>query len=198
MITEHLVSTPALLDEHSTVDFRRVFGGLLSRSSSADTAILRIRLGAVDLSSEELAGIRKLRVLVAEANAQAVEGEVYAMAVDPTKRANLQRVLGLLREDVLEIRSSPLGGWSPDFSVFLNGSDPHGVLVGPHWFHRPFPHRGPAWAARFGAAEARRAARRFHELWTQAHDIGSAIHRLMEQTSARTKGFPVDTPNSPG
>ena len=151
------------------------------RGWTGDTAIRQIRLGAVDLSQAELSRITRLRVLVAEVNAQTVEGEAYAMAVDPSKRENLSRVLSLLRKGVLEIRSAPLGGWSPDFSVFSDQSGPRGVLLGLHWFHQPFPHRGPAWAIRLGPEEASAAQARFLEVWSSAHDISPAILRLMER-----------------
>ncbi len=150
-----------------------------------DAAILRIRLGAVDLSARELRSLRRLRVLVAEVNAQTVEGEAYALVMDPVKRKNFARVLNLLQTGVMEIRSAPLGGWSPDFTVFSEDQGPHSLLMGLHWFHRPFPHRGPAWAARFGAKEASMAQARFKELWSEAHDIGPAILQLMERTTSR-------------
>ena len=175
----------ALLDERSPIEFRHLFGSLLSRSRGVETAINRIRLGAVDLSAQELMGLRRFRVLVAEVNAQTVEGEAYALAIDPSKRENLTRILHLLQAGVMEIRSAPLGGWSPDFTVFSEETGPHSLLVGIHWFHRPFPFRGPAWTARFGPAEAARAQARFRELWEGAHDIGPAIRRLMERTALR-------------
>lgn len=174
-----------LLDERIPTNFRVVFGDLLSRSSSVEIAILRIRLAAVDLSEGELGKVKRFRVLVAEANAQTVEEEAYALTMDPLKRENLTRVLGLLRSDILEIRSAPLGGWSPDFSIFSGEGGPRDLLLGLHWFHQPFPHRGPAWAARFGANEACRAHLRFLELWEGAHDIGPAIRKLMERTALR-------------
>jgi hypothetical protein len=191
-------SYPDLLDERGPTSFRTLFGDLLSRSSAVDAAILRVRLGAVDLSARELSGIHRLRVLVAEVNAQTVEGEAYALVMDPVKRDNLTRVLNLLRTGVMEIRSAPLGGWSPDFTVFSEDRHPHNLLMGLHWFHRPFPHRGPAWAARFGAEEASRAHARFKEIWAGAHDIAPAILRLMERTTVRGSPDPVDTPNGPG
>ena len=187
-----------LLDERCATKFRVQFGKLLSASSTVDTAILRIRLGAVDLSARELKNLRRLRVLVAEVNAQTVEGETYALVMDPEKRQNLTRLLNLLQKGILQIRSAPLGGWSPDFSVFSLNHVPQAVLLGLHWFYRPFPHRGPAWAARFGAREASRAQARFHELWDGAHDIGPAILRMMERTSDRAPADPVDTPKCPG
>ncbi len=176
---------PVLLDERTVPDFRVVFGKLLSQSSSVEVGILRIRLAAVDLSGRELASVRHFRVLVAEANAQTVEEESYALTMDPLKRENLTRVLGMLRTGILEIRSAPLGGWSPDFSIFSGDSGPQNLLLGLHWFHRPFPHRGPAWAVRLGVEEARQAQIRFEGLWKEAHDIGPAIRKLIERTSVR-------------
>ena len=176
---------PELLDERSARDFRTAFGELLTSSSFVDTAILRIRLGAVDLSPRELRRLRGFRVLVADVNARTVEEEAYAMAVDPGKRENLDRILSLLKTGVMEIRSAPLGGWSPDFTVFSGGSGPFGLLIGLHWFHRPFPRRGPAFASRFGPEEALLAHRRFQELWPVAHDIGDAVGGLMERTATR-------------
>jgi len=176
-------STPSgLLDERSPTSFRVLFGDFLSRSQTVDTAILRVRLSAVDLSARELKGMKRLRVLVAEANAQTVEGEAFALAMDPLKRENLSRVLDLLKKEVMEIRSAPLGGWSPDFSVFSDDRGPRFLLLGLHWFHRPFPYRGPAWVARFGAEEASQAHVRFQELWEGAHDIGPLVRKLMERT----------------
>ena len=169
-----------------------------------DTAILRVRLGAVDLSAQELTGLRRLRLLVAEVNAQTVEGEAYALVMDPVKRENLARILDLLQKGKMEIRSAPLGGWTPDFTVFSEDRGPHSLLIGLHWFHRPFPHRGPAWAASFGAEEAFRAHTRFQELWAGAHDIGPAHPRMLERTTVRGDGqirichIPVDTQNGPG
>jgi len=161
-----------------------VFRDHISRSSVTETAILRIRLGGVDLSSEEVKNLTNLRVLVAEVNARAVEAEAYAMAVDPMKRENLGRVLTLLQAGVLEIRSAPLGDWSPDFTVFSRDSQPWKLLLGLHVFHRPSPHRGPVWAALFGAKEAAMARERFRELWRRAHDIGDTVRQLMESPAA--------------
>jgi hypothetical protein len=174
-----------LLDERSPEGFRHIFGELLTRSVALDTAILKIRLGAVDLSSHELSGLQRIRVLVAELSARTLEEEAYALVVDREKRDNLERILELLRRGSLEIRSAPLGGWSPDFSVFSGDHHPHSVLIGLHWFQRPFPHRGPAWAARFGAREARWAAGRFAGIWAGAHDIGPAVRRLLERAAQR-------------
>jgi hypothetical protein len=181
MVSQPPRSSPLLLDERSLPSFRTTFGILISRSSTVETAIREIRLGAVDLSAEELRRLKRLRVLVAQVDAQTVEGEAYAMAVSPSKKENLKQLLSLLRGGILEIRSAPLGGWSPDFSVFSNQEGPQEILMGLHWFHRPFPLRGPAWAVRLGPGEAATAQNRFLEVWSSAHDIAPAIQGLMER-----------------
>lgn len=179
------VPGPFLLDERSPEPFRGVFGRLLSGSSALDTAILRIRLSGVDLSARELEGLRRLRILIADINAQTLEEEAFGLLMDPTKRATFQRVRGLLRSGKLEIRSAPLAGWSPDFSIFSGPDGPRALLMGLHWVQRPFPHRGPAWLACFGPDEARRGQERFRELWKGAHAIGPAILNLLERASSR-------------
>ena len=182
--------TAGLFDERAPLSFRRVFGDLLCRSERLDTAILRIRLGAVDLTDQEVTNLQRIRLLVAEVSARTLEEEAYALLVDPERRESLRQVFGLLRKGVLEVRSAPLGGWSPDFSVFSNREGGFAVLVGLHWFQRPFPHRGPAWAGCFGPEDARHAVRRFNAIWSEAHDIGPAIHNLLERTTSRRDSVP--------
>jgi hypothetical protein len=176
---------PTLVDERSPTPFRTLFGKLLARSTHLDTAMLRVRLSGVDLSEGEVGGLRRLRLLVAEVNAQTLEEEAFALLADPERRENLTRVLGLLQTGRMELRSAPLAGWSPDFSVFSGEEGPLGVLVGLHWIQRPFPHRGPAWAASFGPEEAQRAGVRFQQIWEESHEIGPAIRRLLERATRR-------------
>lgn len=176
---------PRLMDERSSSPFRRVFGEFLGRSTHMDTAMLRVRLSGVDLSDREIGGLQRLRLLVAEINAQTLEEEAFALLMDPDKRENLTRVLALLQSGRLELRSAPLAGWSPDFSVFSGPEGPIGVVIGLHWIQRPFPHRGPAWAGAFGPDEAKRAGVRFQEVWEEAHEIGPAIRRLLERATRK-------------
>lgn len=176
---------PPLIDERSVTPFRRVFGDLLSRSTRLDTAMHRVRLSGVDLSEGEVGGLERLRLLVAEVNAQTLEEEAFALLMDPERRENLTRVLALLQAGRMELRSAPLAGWSPDFSVFSGPQGPLGLILGLHWIQRPFPHRGPAWAATFGPEEAERGGQRFQEIWDGAHEIGPAIRRLLERATKR-------------
>lgn len=178
-------TTPTLVDERSPRPFRWAFGHFLRQSTQLDTAMLRIRLSGVDLSEREVKGLTRLRILVADINARTLEEEAFALLMDPEKHANLTRVLSLLREGRMELRSAPLAGWSPDFSIFSGPDGPRGLLLGLHWIQRPFPHRGPAWAVTFGPHEAEMASRRFQELWSGAHDIRPAVQRLLERAITR-------------
>lgn len=185
MTENPLSGNPFLLDERSPAPFRQVFGRLLARSSSLDTAIVRIRLSGVDLSDQEVMGLDRLRILIADINAQTLEEEAFALLMDPSKRETLRRLKGLLRGGSLELRSAPLAGWSPDFSIFSGPQGPHSLLIGLHWIQRPFPHRGPAWMAGFGPDEAQKGLRRFQELWAGAYEIGPAILKLLERATSR-------------
>jgi len=181
--SEHV--TPTLLDERSPQPFRWAFGRFLRQSTRLDTAMHRIRLSGVDLSADEVRQLTLIRVLVADINARTLEEEAFGLLRDPEKQANLNRILTLLREGRMRLRSAPLGGWSPDFSTFSGPDGPVGLILGLHWIQKPFPHRGPAWAATFGPREAEVARRRFEELWVDGHDIGPAIQKLLERAMAR-------------
>lgn len=185
MMEAHEYEMPLLLDERSPRPFRWVFGQFLRKSTELDTAIHRIRLSGVDLSDREVQGLVRMRVLVSDVNARILEEEAFGLLMDPEREANLTRILTFLQSGRLELRSAPLAGWSPDFSVFSSAEGPFGMTLGLHWFQRPFPHRGPAWAAVFGPSEAATARRRFEELWAGAYEIGPAIRRLLERAVGR-------------
>ena len=196
MIEERPPFRPGLIDERSPIPFRALFGRFLSSSTELDTAILRVRLSGVDLSARELSGLRRLRILVAEINAKTLEEEAFALFMDPRKRETLDRIQGLLHGGRLELRSAPLAGWSPDFSIFSDPRGPRALFLGLHWMLRPFPHRGPAWLACFGPEEAHRGHQRFEELWENAHEIGPAVLRLLERATTRWVSDDSQNPGS--
>ena len=177
-----LVSLPGLnpvpgtlLEDGRRPDFRDVFGHLAQRSSSIDTAVTRIRLSTLNLTPSELRAVTSFRVLLAEVNALSMDAEARVLHTLPSRAPNLQLLARLLETGNLQIRSAPLAGWSPDFSVFSDASGPSAVLCGFHWFERPYPHRGPALASLHFGDGAALAHRRFEALWTRAHDIGPTL-----------------------
>jgi hypothetical protein len=183
-------SLPALLDERSDPDFRTVFGWLSRRSSEMDVALTRLRLSTLDLDAAEVGRLRRLRLLLAQVDAVSLQVEACALLGDETRGATLRHLGHLLAHGVIEIRAAPLAGWSPDFTVFSTESGPQGVLLGPHWFQRPFPHRGPALASLHGPDAASRVRERFTEAWERGHDIGAAVVGILERGLRPADGGP--------
>jgi len=175
--------TGFLLDERRRPDFRDVFGALARRSTSVATAVTRVRLSTVDLSSDELDGLTSFRVLVSEVSAIQLDAEARGLLHLPRRAPNIRILTRLLESGRLEVRSAPLGGWSPDFTVFGDASGARAVLVGFHGFERPYPHRGPALASLHGPDGAALAAARHTQLWEQAHDIGPTLWTLLTRAS---------------
>ena len=126
-------------------------------------------------------------------NALTLDAEARLIRSDARRAPRVALFRRLLQEGRLEIRSAPLGGWSPDFTVFANAEGPHAVMTGFHWFERPYPHRGPALGAvHFGDA-ARLAARRHGEIWDRAHDVGSAVWNILSKAERGARLLRVST-----
>lgn len=184
-----LTPEPAvLLDERTRPDFRSVFGTLVRRSTDVAVAVTRVRLGTLDLTRPELEGIQSMRVLLTELNALTLDAEARLLGSDPGRSYRVGLFRDLLEEGRLELRSAPLGGWSPDFTVFSDADGPRAVLTGFHWFEHPYPHRGPALASLHGRESARRAAARHLELWEQAHDVGPAVWSILSKAERGARG----------
>jgi hypothetical protein len=154
-----LASTPAILfDERARPDFRDVFGTLARQATDIATAVTRVRLSTLDLQPDEV-----------------------EKGADPQRSPRVGLLRELLESGRLEVRSAPLGGWSPDFTVFSEPEGPVAVLAGFHWFERPYPHRGPALGMLHFQDAARSAARRHAELWARAHDVGPAVWSILSK-----------------
>ncbi len=175
------LSEAVLFDERSRPDFRDVYGRLAEASSDLFVAVTRVRLSTIDLSKEELDHLTSIRLVVAELNGLTLDAEARLIRSDPTRAGRVERFRTLLEEGRLEVRSAPLGGWAPDFTVFGSPDGAHSVLSGFHWFERPYPHRGPAFAALHLGDAARLAARRHQALWDEAHDVGTAVWSILSR-----------------
>jgi hypothetical protein len=183
-----LPPSPAVLfDERGRPDFRDVFGALARVSVDIATAVTRVRLSTVDLTTGEMEGVEHFRVLVAEMNALRLDAEARSLQADPRRAPNAELLRGLVESGRLEIRSAPLAGWTPDFSVFSDATGPTAVLTGLHWFERPYAHRGPAFGAVHTGDAARLAARRHDEVWERAHDVGPAVWNILSKARSRAR-----------
>jgi hypothetical protein len=172
---------PAFFDERSQPDFREVYGTLLGHAARLDVALTSIRISTLDLAQRELEHVGTIRLLLAELRAVHLDSEAHAVMRRPEQRGTLTTIANMLSRGVIEVRSSPLGGWSPDFSIFHDQRGARAVLMGFHSFERPFPYRGPAFLSLHGSAAAERAFARFEELWGRAHDVGAAVLSILER-----------------
>jgi hypothetical protein len=183
-----LTAAPAtIFDERGRPDFRDVFGALARGSEDIATAVRRVRLSTVDLSRDEMAGVEHFRVIIAEINALRLDAEARGLQSDVRRAPNAELLRELLECGRLEVRSSPLAGWSPDFSVFSGPDGPTALLVGQHRFERPYPHRGPAFAAVHRGDAARLGAHRHEEIWERAHDVGPAIWSILSKARSSAR-----------
>lgn len=172
---------PRLFDERAWPDFRETYGRLLHASERLDVALTHIRLSTLDLGGAELGRVRDIRLLLAEVSAAQLDAEAHAVMLRSDKRETLRSLTARLAAGAIQVRSAPLGGWSPDFSIFRGPDGPLAVLLGFHWFERPFPHRGPAFASLHGSVPANAALTRFEEAWERGHDIGPAVLGILER-----------------
>ena len=134
-----------------------------------------------------MAGVTRFRVLVAEMNALRLDAEARSLEADPRRAPNAELLRDLLESGRLEVRSAPLAGWTPDFSVFAGPGGPFAVLLGFHWFERPYAHRGPALGAVLLDEAARLAARRHEENWDRAHDVGPAVWNILSKARSSAR-----------
>ena len=191
------MAPPSLLDDRSIPDFRDRYQALLSGAGEVAVALSRVRLAGLQLEAGELLSPKRIRVVVMELSGITLAMEADRLAEHPRARERVQALAGLLEAGRLQVRSAPLGGWSPDFSIFVPRETPGPaastplwptLMVGPHWMERPYPHRGPALTSIHRGTDASRALARFEELWSVAHDVSSAVTGTLRSALQRGGG----------
>lgn len=186
---EASVDAPAvrIQDEGSTRSLRSLIGDLLQRSRTADLALGRVRLAALDLTEAEVQGPTRCRVLLGQLDASTLVDATAlrdAGADHPTRREALLRLATWLASDRLEVRSAGIGLWTPDFSVFRDPAGATTCLLGAHYFGSPQLTIGPSFTAIVRAADdAALLQLRFEEVWGRGHDVSPAILDVLERTT---------------
>jgi hypothetical protein len=175
-----------LLDEAGTPTVRDVLRCLIASAARADFAVSHVRLAAIDLAPAEAARVRACRFLLGRLDASSLWSAPQAVG----EFAHLRGLRALVARGAIEVRSSPLPSWSPDFSVFRglpeNSRHRSVCIVGAHYFGTP-----PASTALTCLMTEPRAiavaARRFELAWSRGHDVAGvvidAIDRLVEPRS---------------
>jgi hypothetical protein len=160
------MSFALLFDEHHDPPLRQTLGRLLATARSADFAINHMRLAGLDLTEPEASGLEHCRVMVGHLDAAALDSAVAAPA-------RIRFLRAFAQSGRLEIRTAPHHVWNPDFSVFRGLPDGgSAVLLGAHYFGRPYPVFGLAFTCLMTRPSAvRSCARRFENLWNAGYDV---------------------------
>jgi hypothetical protein len=173
------IEPPALLDERGPPRFRQAFVAMAARAGSLDVAISRIRLPGLDLTPVEMGHLSRIRLLLRDVRAERLQAEAEALSLRRGGDGTLEFFFDLLDRRILEVRTAPLGGWSPDFTVFRAGGDPFASILGIHWLRRPASVQGPIFASLHGKQASLRCGRRFEVIWSGAHDVSMALKGLL-------------------
>lgn len=175
-----------LLIEGSDPRFPTLYRRWLARADQADIALTRLRIATLRLETRDLARVRKIRIVLAELSTAAWEAETHRALLNPGRSPPLRRIIEMLREGRLQVRSAPLAGWAPDFTVFHRRSGPDAsstrALLGPHWLEPASGLDGPRFAMATRGSDARRVAECFETIWGRAYEAGPAVARLLGAT----------------
>lgn len=177
----------SLIDERSRPTLRERLGRQLVGAESADFAVARIRLAALDLTEREIGGSGRWRVLLGELDAaMLLEASEGVRAGPPT--GTLGRLRAFAGSGRLEVRSAGLGSWTPDFAIVRRR--PHDVCVaGAIYFGQPRLVMGPSLTVLTrDRAAVRELSLRFEELWERSHDVLPAILEVLERADAVALG----------
>jgi len=176
-----------LLDERAQPPLRVAMTGLLASATFVDFAVREIRLVGLDLDQHVLPRLQCCRILVGR-----FDSSFHQEAGDALREhaARLRRLLGFVSTGRFEVRSAGIDCWLPDFSLYdglhnpLNGRR-SALLLGAHYFERPYPVSGAALTALItNPASIRLARTRFDELWQRSYDVLPVITETLEQLIA--------------
>lgn len=163
---------------------RRTIRRLLARSATADLAIGRVRLAALRFERRDLARVR-IRLLVGRLDMDTVAGAPGAAVFDSGRKAELERLRGVLRSGRVQVRAGGMVRWDPDFSVFRQADtgDTRGVvLVGSHRFDVPSVASVPALCGVLRRREAvALVEERFEALWARAYDVAPVAREMLDR-----------------
>lgn len=200
-------ASTVLRDERSTRPLRGVIGALLQRSSTADLALSRVRLAALDLTANEVSGPDRCRVLLGQLDATTLADAIAPRAASiagrevagaPAGLEAMRRLAGWIECGRLEVRSAGIGLWTPDFSIFRDAGGSATCLVGAHYFGNPHLTVGPSFTAILrNAPDGALLQRRFDETWARGHDVAPAILDVLRRAarSPLTHGPGVSPPS---
>jgi hypothetical protein len=178
---------PELIDDRADRPVRDLLGDALGRATTADFAVARIRLAALDLTGGEVAGVARCRVLLGRLDADSL-GTAAGEGGERLRNAAVLR--DFVASGRLEVRAAGLTSWVPDFSALRLHDGRRLAFLGAHHFARTQPHEGPAFTAVFHDPDAvDRLALRFEEIWSLGYDVLPVVTQTLDHF-LRTRAGP--------
>ncbi len=182
-VLRHASPTPAFVfDDDASPGARAVLRFLLRHAHVVDLAVSNIRLAALSFAREDLVGVRSARVLIAGFDNLGLLNAVDAAADLPAHAAGLAVLHGFLASGRLEIRSSGVQRWTPDFCIAggppLARWFPDGAasLIGNLGLGAAHPYRRPLLTSLLTGRRSIRTVRRgFERVWMAGHDIRAVV-----------------------
>lgn len=197
----HGAPPPALLLVGSDgAALRATFRTLLGEARQLDLALTRVRLDTLGSIPDELDALDRVRIVLGELRAEALDAEAHSLAVGASGRSRLRRLARLVGGGRVEVRAAPLAGWSPDFSIFPGASGRGAAMVGSHAFGRGGGLDGPVQAVVLrGGGELDRLGEAFSAIWARAHEVTPAIETVLRR-ALRWSSVPrvAERPGAPG
>lgn len=177
-----MTGTTVVRDEGADRPLRSVIGALLEKSRTADLALGRVRLAALDLAEAEVRGPERCRVLLGQLDAAAL------LDARPGSGPALRRLADWLSSDRLDVRSAGIGAWTPDFSIYRDRAGLSTCLIGAHYFGHPQLTVGPSVTVVLEGSEgATLLQSRFDEVWQRAHDVAPAILEVLRRAAGNER-----------
>lgn len=202
--------TPSNLSGFSGADLRAGFVQRLDDCLRLDVALSRVRLATLGSLPARLNDCEAVRVVLGAVRAHDLDAEAHALSALPGGRVRIAALADLLISGRTQVRAAPLGGWSPDFSVFhrrspvrvvsegrparqagqeavtndlLRKARPVGPigLVGSHAFGGEGAGSGPLMAIGVSGDDALRLLQAFEEIWARSHDVTPALSALFRR-----------------
>jgi hypothetical protein len=180
-----------LLDGRTGPGARAALGGLLARSTTADLAVGRVRLAAIDFRDADLASLDRCRVVLGQLDVHALIDAAESATRSPVAGANvavLRRFIGTGR---LELRSAGASRWRPDLCV-LRGAGLRRFSVGcelsivGHLGIGLDAERGSSLTCLLAGEDACRVtAGAFDRLWADAHDVLDVVAETLDRYAGR-------------
>jgi hypothetical protein len=185
------IARAIVLDGRTGPAARAALGGLLARSNTAEIAVGRVRLAAIDFRDSDLACLEHCRVILGQLDINALVDAVESAARSPAAAANVAVLQRFIATGRLELRSGGASRWRPDFCV-LRGDDlgrfsreRQLALVG-HLGIGTAADRGPNLTCVLAGEEACRiAAGAFERLWADAHDVLDVVAETLDRFARR-------------